>query len=371
MFNKIYKYYYIYYYFFMNNNNNIIYKLNDDDYNNNNRYLDNKLYKFIKYNLNLDLNDKLKLVNEFNKIDINYIDNRIQIINNYRLKLEYLKSLPYIEQRTKEWFELRKNCLTASDLFEGISKNNNILAKKKAGVYIDNTDFSSIPALKWGTMFEDMATRIYSENNNNISVYEFGIINNKNIEHFGASPDGISDLGIMIEIKCPYSRKLKKDYIPVKYYYQIQGQLAVCELKECDYVECYFETFDNYDDYFNYVSNNNLYNKNHGIIAEYYNNKDNFYKYLYSDPLLLVSETNNNIDLKINNFNNDNFIFKKKTFWYLKDIYIQKIHFNDNLWQDIPTKINLFWDKVLSSKNLPIEYKTNKKSKISFIPDPD
>ena len=371
MFNKIYKYYYIYYYFFMNNNNNIIFKLYDDDYNNNNRYLDNKLYKFIKYNLNLDLNDKLKLINEFNKIDINYIDNRIEIINNYRLKLDYLKSLPYIEQRTNEWFELRKNCLTASDLFEGISKNNNILAKKKAGVYIDNTDFTSIPALKWGTMFEDMATRIYSENNNNISIHEFGIINNKNIEHFGASPDGISDLGIMIEIKCPYSRKLKKDYIPEKYYYQIQGQLAVCELKECDYVECYFETFDNYEDYFNYVSNNNLYNKNHGIIAEYYNNKDNFYKYLYSDPLLFVSETNNNIDLKINNFNNDNFIFKKKTFWYLKEIYIQKIHFNENLWQDIPTKINLFWDKVLSSKNLPIEYKTNKKSKISFIPDPD
>ena len=53
----------------------------------------------------------------------------------------------------------------------------------------------------------------------------------------------------MVEIKCPYSRKLKKDYIPEKYYYQIQGQLAVCNLKECDYVECIFKKYNNKNDY--------------------------------------------------------------------------------------------------------------------------
>ena len=62
MFNKIYNYYYYYYYYYFLMNKNIIFKLFDDDYNNNNRNLDNKLYKFIKYNLNLDLNDKLKLI---------------------------------------------------------------------------------------------------------------------------------------------------------------------------------------------------------------------------------------------------------------------------------------------------------------------
>ena len=92
-------------------------------------------------------------------------------------------------------------------------------------------------------MFEDMAIRCYKQINNNIPVHIFGIIQNKNIEHFGASPDGITDLGIMVEIKCPFSRQIKKDFIPEKYYYQMQGQLAVCNLTECDYVECEFKIF--------------------------------------------------------------------------------------------------------------------------------
>ena len=87
----------------------------------------------------------------------------------------------------------------------------------------------------------------------------------------------------MIEIKCPFKRILKKDYVPEKYYYQIQGQLAVCELEECDYVECYFKRYDTDEEYINEVKEKQFTNTNHGIIAEYLDKINDCYYYIYSD----------------------------------------------------------------------------------------
>jgi len=345
---------------------NLNFKDNDDEYDNINRNLDNLLLKYIKNDIELDINDYKFLSKEH--INTEFIKNRVNKLKLYIKRLNLLLKYPFIEQRTDKWYEMRKECLTASDLFEGISKNNNLLAKKKAGVYIDNTDFTNIPALKWGTMFEDMALRTYSQCNNNITIHNFGLICNDSIKNFGASPDGISELGIMIEIKCPFSREIKKNVIPEKYYYQIQGQLAVCNLQECDYVECNFNTIDTEENYINYVLNNKLNNKNHGIIAEYYSKNKNLFHYLYSDSYLNEKECIINIKKKIENFKDSDFVFNKKIYWYLKNIYIQKIFFNYNLWKEIPSKINNFWSKVDYSKSLPIEYKKNK-VKYTFIQD--
>ena len=353
---------------FLNIMKNINFKENTDEYNDITRNLDKLLLKYIKYSIELDNNDYASLLTQH--INVKFIDERIQIIKNYINKLNILIKYPLIEQRTEKWFEMRKKCLTASDLFDGISKNNNLLAKKKAGVYIDNTDFTSIIPLKWGTMFEDMALRSYSQYNSNIKIHEFGLIDNDNIKNFGASPDGISELGIMIEIKCPYSRKIKKYVIPEKYYYQIQGQLAVCELEECDYVECDFGIINNEEEYIKHVYDNKLNNKNHGIIAQYYSVEKNVYSYLYSDPYLYNEECIKNIHQKINVYNDINYEYQKKIYWYLKEIYIQRVNFNKNLWETIPEKINLFWSKVIECKNLPIEYKEVKKPvKFNFITD--
>ena len=195
---------------------------------------------------------------------------------------------------------------------------------KKAGVYIDNTNFQSVPPLKWGNMFEDMAIRCYKQINNNINIHKFGIIQNKMIQHFGASPDGITDIGIMVEIKCPFSRQIKKDVIPEKYYYQMQGQLAVCNLSECDYVECDFKTFDNDDEFYNYIKDKKYDNKNFGVIAEYYNNSTQKYFYLYSNEFLNKEDCINDINEQIKNTNLLNLKFIKLTKWVLNEIYIYK-----------------------------------------------
>lgn len=338
----------------------------DDIYNDMNINLDKILYRYITHEIELNIEDFNFLSKEH--INKEYIINRIKELKNNIEILNKLKNIPYIEQRSLEWFELRKKCLTASDLFEAITKNNTLLAKKKAGVYIDNINFNNIAATKWGNMFEDMAIRCYKQINNNIPVHIFGIIQNKNIEHFGASPDGITDLGIMVEIKCPFSRQIKKDVIPEKYYYQMQGQLAVCNLTECDYVECAFKIFDDDNQYYDFIKEKKYDNKNFGIIAEYYDNYTQKYFYLYSNEYLDKEHCIIDIEKQIKNTNNSNLQFIKLSRWVLNDIYIQKVEFNNELWETIPSKINEFWEKVENFKHLPIEYKESKK-KIKFIAD--
>jgi putative phage-type endonuclease len=299
------------------------------------------------------------------------IERKIKI-DNYRQQLQKLKELPIIKQRTDEWYSARKLRLTASDLDEAISNSNIRLAKKKAGVIIDNTNYTGIPALKWGTMFEPMATRCYSQKHNDILMHEFGLLLDSELEHFGASPDGINDMGIMVEIKCPYSREIIDNTIPYKYYMQIQGQLAVCKLQECDYIECDFMTFENVfiyiDEMFNTYQNPNV---NHGIIAEFKHRATEEYTYLYSDIYLTASDAHNNIKTLITDFedhSNGEYIFMKLTPWRLKNMNVQRVTFDERLWALTIPKIEAFWNKVEECKKLPIE-ETPQKVKITFIED--
>lgn len=350
---------------------NIINNLKDHEITKKLNKLDLLLYKLIKNNINL--NDSSELSEYFKEYSNEHIENRINKLKKYMAQLEELKKLPFVKQRTDEWFELRKNRLTASDLEDAIKGNNIRLAKKKAGVIRDNVNYNEIPALKWGTMFESMASRCYSQECGNIDISEFGLIADKNLEHFGASPDGINDMGIMIEIKCPYSREIIDNSIPEKYFTQIQGQLAVCDLEECDYIECEFKTFDSPYVYIDYVVNDLLdINYNHGIIAEY-KNKNGEYVYLYSDENLKASKAFDNINKKIyENSENKDLVFIKLTPWILKKINIQRVLFDFENWNNnIKNKIISFWEKVEECKNLPIEETIPRKQKIQFINEDD
>jgi len=270
------------------------------------------------------------------KMKNNNYENDNKLIENEILK-ELLKK-PLIKQRSPEWFKLREDKLTASDLYDAI-KNPLSLAKRK----IKGSSFnsSSIPALKWGTMFETMAIRIYS-NLKNKKIYEFGLIINDDINNFGASPDGITEDAIMIEIKCPYSRKIKDNDIPEKYYYQIQGQLAVCKLSKCDYIECEFICFENEEEYLNNIID--IDNYLHGIIAEKKENNEYIYSYSTDkqDGEINIIEMNK---YKYNNY--------KLNYWKLKLINIQDVSFDKEYWNNfIIPKINNFHNIYIKEKEL-------------------
>jgi len=234
--------------------------------------------------------------------------------------LKELLDKPLIKQRTTEWFNLRKDRLTASDLHDAIKNPHSLVKRKMKGTTFNS---SGIPALKWGTMFEAMAIRIYSHIKKT-KIHEFGLIINDEIENFGASPDGITDEGKMIEIKCPYSRKIIDGNIPEKYYYQIQGQLAVCKLYKCDYIECEFIIYEKEEEYIE----SNIENDNylHGIIAEKKINGE--FVYIYSNE---NQSCNENIK-EMNKYIKENY---KLNYWKLEIINIQEVDFDKEKWNNV------------------------------------
>ena len=73
-------------------------------------------------------------------------------------------------------------------------------------------------------------------------VYDYGCLPHPKYKFLAASPDGINDdpesplFGRMLEIKNVVSRKITG--IPKKeYWIQMQLQMEVCDLDECDFLE--------------------------------------------------------------------------------------------------------------------------------------
>lgn len=167
-----------------------------------------------------------------------YIQHRKLKLQHYRKKLAKLLEIPKIEQRTDEWYAIRNTLITASEFAQALDKakfgTQKQFYKKKCGME-PSINLQS-PPLIWGIKYEPVACSIYAKRTGQ-TIHEFGLLRHPTIPFFGASPDGITNNGIMLEIKCPYQRSITGD-VPLQYYYQMQGQLSVCELEECDYVEC-------------------------------------------------------------------------------------------------------------------------------------
>tara|TARA_B100000686_G_C16775258_1_gene967989 strand:- start:804 stop:1934 length:1131 start_codon:yes stop_codon:yes gene_type:complete len=182
------------------------------------------------------------------------IINKKDTIKKRRNQLNKLKKLKLPDQRSKEWYEMRKNKLTASSLASAIghchfqSRDELILSK------IEEKPFEPNPITEWGVKYEDIAIMFYEELYH-VKVLDFGCIPHPKFDAFGASPDGICDdtgnddyIARMVEIKCPPKRKFTKT-VPGHYLMQVQGQLEVCDLDECDFFQVKIMEYDNYEDY--------------------------------------------------------------------------------------------------------------------------
>jgi hypothetical protein len=100
--------------------------------------------------------------------------------------------------------------------------------------------------MSWGNKYEHLTTCLYEERNQT-TISSFGCIEHRDYPFLAASPDGIVtgeiNYGRMIEIKNVVSREIngnpKKDY-----YIQMQLQMEVCDLDECDFVETKFTEYE-------------------------------------------------------------------------------------------------------------------------------
>jgi putative phage-type endonuclease len=164
-----------------------------------------------------------------------------------------LMARPQLEQRTPEWYLERDSMITASDLAQALGEGKfasqkDFYEKKCAPGRNDPRTGPTPEPMAWGIKYEAVACAVYRARTGQ-RVHEFGLLRHPRIPWIGASPDGITDAGIMVEIKCPWRRKIIPGEVPQQYYVQMQAQLDVCGLTSCDYVECALTEYRSREDF--------------------------------------------------------------------------------------------------------------------------
>jgi putative phage-type endonuclease len=141
----------------------------------------------------------------------------------------------YAEQRSEEWLALRGNMLTASDAATAIGVNSyekpDDLILKKCGL----NKFTGNEATEHGNKYENIARDIYCERYGEVA-HEIGLYPHPVYKWLGGSPDGITESGKLLEIKCPLRRKMT-DEVPVHYMPQLQLLMEILDLEECDFIQ--------------------------------------------------------------------------------------------------------------------------------------
>ena len=256
------------------------------------------------------------------KISEKRVEQRIEKIREYMEQKELIEKMPVIEQRSENWYSIRNNLITASDFALAVGKGKFGTSKdfyrSKCGYEVKEFD-SNCPPLKWGIRYEEVANMFYKKIMG-VNVTEFGLIKHHELSFIGASPDGISDMGIMLEIKCPYRRK-KNEEIPEQYYIQIQGQLEVCDLEECDYLECYIVEFDSRNDM--NKDENCMYK---GVVYEIENSK-----YVYGELDDLEFESTQ---------------YKNVFYYGIKDYFLRRVYRDKVLFGDLINLLSDVWKNV-------------------------
>ena len=166
-------------------------------------------------------------------------------------KIQKLREIPQPVQRTPEWYQFRWNLITASNAYKAFgtqSTINQLIYEKcqplKTMNDVEVKMVNTNTPLHWGQKYEPLTVLIY-EHEYKTKVEDFGCIQHPIYKFIGASPDGIivgndSDrYGRMLEIKNVVSRDITG--IPKKeYWIQMQLQMEVCDLDECDFLETKF-----------------------------------------------------------------------------------------------------------------------------------
>jgi len=169
-----------------------------------------------------------------------------------RANLDRLLALPQIAQRTYEWYIQGKQVLTASEFSTifGTPRAVRTMAFQKvvpAEMSGKMTNRLACPTTEmgpfdWGVRFEPVVKQVLS------SRWGCKIIDTGRLMHptdplLAASPDGIlydatepERVGRLLEIKCPITRAVNGT-IPFEYWCQMQIQMEVTGIDECEYVE--------------------------------------------------------------------------------------------------------------------------------------
>ena len=232
------------------------------------------------------------------------------------------------DQRTKEWYMFRYNHITASNAwkcFESESLKNSIIYQKCIPLNFDDnnsekSDYVNVNSpLHWGHKYEPLSILIY-ETVYDTKIEEFGCIEHDDYPFLAASPDGINvkkenpRYGRMLEIKNIVNRDIVQN--PKKeYWVQMQLQMEVTNLNECDFLETRFKEYDNEDEYSSdgeeYLS---IDKKRKGKILLFYDNQRPLYEYYIPEIHQSYEEWE---EIQFNNHKDH--MFMKTIYWKLDE----------------------------------------------------
>jgi hypothetical protein len=169
--------------------------------------------------------------------------------------IQRLLHAPQIEQRTDEWYQDALGLLSASQ-FNTILKSGrtrgHLVLQKAALEPIDQSQRRTVVLTQdlnpftWGIRFEPVVKQIY-QSLTGTRVAELGRLRHPTDKHLAASPDGMVvegppiRLGRFVEFKAPVTRKILS-IVPDDYMAQMQIQMEVGGVEECDYLEIKFES---------------------------------------------------------------------------------------------------------------------------------
>jgi putative phage-type endonuclease len=163
-----------------------------------------------------------------------------------------LLSRKQTEQRTAAWYEQMSTVISASELGNLFGS-----AHQRAQFVLTKTvpppprfqplatPSDRMRPFDWGIRFEPVVKQIY-EYKHGVTIKELGRMHHQVDPRCTASPDGLISFcpaglrtGRLLEIKCPVTREIDGT-VPKDYYAQMQMQLHVTGLQQCDYVEAVF-----------------------------------------------------------------------------------------------------------------------------------
>jgi putative phage-type endonuclease len=288
-----------------------------------------------------------------------YIRNVSVNHNKIKANLLKLKNIPQPEQRTPEWYVFRNSTLTASNIYKIFiteSTQSQLILEKccpSAPSKYKNNNLNS--PMHWGQKYERISV-LYYEHINNTKVSEFGCIPHSKYSYIAASPDGIvcdensAIYGRMLEIKNVVSREINGTP-KMEYWIQMQIQMEVCDLNECDFLETKFLEYSDLEEYKEDYELNVSSNKHCGFIMQFsINNEDVHYEYAPFNLHNVESEAYSEwTDLML--AKNKDYSYVRNIYWKLETISCVLVLRNKLWFKHIQPYIETFWNALVSEKN--------------------
>ena len=273
--------------------------------------------------------------------------------NKIKAQLTYLKNTLQPEQRSDEWYIFRNSALTASNIYKIFISDysqSQLIIEKSEPLDVNkfkNTNLSS--PMHHGQKYEPVSI-LYYEYINNTIVSEFGCVKHSKYSYIAASPDGIicdenSPLyGRMLEIKNVVSREISG--IPkMDYWIQMQLQMEVCDLNECDFLETKFTEYLTQEDYLDDVSDHYR-----GFIMQFSTiNGEVHYEYPpFAMSKIDTKEYNTWIQAQLEK--NSNKTYVRNIYWKLEVISCILVLRNKLWFKNVQPYIEIFWTNLIEEK---------------------